>query len=114
MVSSLAKRKAAVVAQALRIAAKNPQAEVRVAVLWAIADIPDSSNDTIIESATHAGSAAERRTRSPRQARGDPARQRGQVGRRAGLQSLSGQQRGGAAEAMCPSGVGVTFMAGWG
>jgi hypothetical protein len=60
VVNSLSKRKGPVVARALRIAAEDSQTEVRVAALRALADMPDSSNDTIIERATRAGSAVER------------------------------------------------------
>ena len=64
VVNALAKRKganSAAVAQALRGAAEDPQPEVRIAALLALADMPDSSHDPIIEKAARTGSAAERR-----------------------------------------------------
>lgn len=61
VVNTLAKRKGPAVAQALRKASEDPQPEVRLAALQALADIPDASNDSILEKASHADSAAERR-----------------------------------------------------
>ncbi len=61
VVNSLANRSGPSIVQALRKAAQEPQPEVRDAALMALAAIPDSSHDSIIEQAAHTGSAAERR-----------------------------------------------------
>jgi HEAT repeat protein len=62
VVNSLAKRKGARVAAALRKAAEDPQPEVRLAVLEALADVAEASHDAILEKATRAASPAERGT----------------------------------------------------
>jgi hypothetical protein len=61
VVNSLAKRKSGRVAAALRAAAEDPQPEVRLAALQALADMPDFSHDALLEKATRAESPAERR-----------------------------------------------------
>jgi HEAT repeat protein len=61
VVNSLAKRKGERVLAALRTAAGDPQTEVRIAALQALADFPEPSHDAILEKATKAASARERR-----------------------------------------------------
>ena len=61
VVNSLAKRKGERVAMALRKAAEDPQPEVRMAALEALADLPDAAHDGIIERGTRSVLAEERR-----------------------------------------------------
>jgi hypothetical protein len=60
VVSSLAKRREAKAAAALRRAARNQQEDVRVAALFALAEFPEPEHDAILERASKAPSAAER------------------------------------------------------
>jgi len=60
VVNSLAKRKTPEVLAALAKAAADPQREVRIAALEALADHPDPSHDAVIEKATHAECSEER------------------------------------------------------
>jgi len=62
VVNSLAKRKGANAAAALRKAAADKQPEVRTAALLALADIPDPAHDAIIEKALEGAPQPERRT----------------------------------------------------
>jgi HEAT repeat protein len=62
VVNSLAKRKGGRMVTALRKATEEPQLEVRLAALKALADVPDASHDAIIEKATRSASLAERGT----------------------------------------------------
>lgn len=59
--NSLAKRKGAQTAAALRRAAQDPQPEVRMAALEALADLPYAGHDAIIAQGTRSASPAERR-----------------------------------------------------
>ncbi len=61
VVNSLAKRKGAAAVAALRKAADDPQPEVRIAALEALADVPDPSHDAIFEKAARGSSPEERR-----------------------------------------------------
>jgi HEAT repeat protein len=60
VVNSLSKRKGAAAAAALRKAAEDPQPEVRMAALDALADVPDPSHDAIIDKAARAAAGEER------------------------------------------------------
>ena len=57
---SLAKRQGARASAALRKAAEDPQPEVRMAVLEALADIPDPAHDAVIEKAARAEAGPDR------------------------------------------------------
>ncbi|MFB3829595.1 MAG: HEAT repeat domain-containing protein [Bryobacteraceae bacterium] len=61
VVNSLAKRKGERVAAALRRVADDPQPEVRMAALEALADVPDPAHDGLIERGTRSASPEERR-----------------------------------------------------
>ncbi len=61
VVNSLAKRKGEKAAAALRKAAEDPQPEVRLAALYALADLPDAAHDAILEKAARTASPEERR-----------------------------------------------------
>jgi len=61
VVNSLAKRKGAAAVAALRKAAEDPQPEVRMAALQALADVPDPAHDAIFEKAARLASPEERR-----------------------------------------------------
>jgi HEAT repeat protein len=61
VVNSLSKRKGTQATAALRKAAEDPQPEVRMAALEALADLPDPAHDPIIEKATRSSSPGERR-----------------------------------------------------
>jgi hypothetical protein len=61
VVSSLAQRRGEKVLAALRKAAEDPQIEVRLAALGALADFPEPSHDALLEKSTRAESAEERR-----------------------------------------------------
>ena len=61
VVNSLSKRKGPAVVAALRRAAEDPQPEVRLAALLALADSPDPSHDVIFEKAARGSVPEERR-----------------------------------------------------
>ena len=61
LVNSLAKKKGEKVAAALRSAAEDPHPDVRMAALYALADVPDASHDAILDKATRVSDPAERR-----------------------------------------------------
>ena len=61
IVNSLAKRKGEKAAAAVRKAAADPQAEVRLAALQGLADFPDPAHEAILEKAIRAAPAEERR-----------------------------------------------------
>jgi len=62
VIHSLATKKGERVVAALRSAAEDPQSEVRIAALLALAGFADPSHDAILEKATRASSAEERHT----------------------------------------------------
>jgi HEAT repeat protein len=60
-VNALARKKGDRVEAALRKAAEDPQEEVRIAALYALADRPEPAHDAILDRASRSASAAERR-----------------------------------------------------
>jgi HEAT repeat protein len=61
VINSLTKRRGAPVLAALRKAVEDPQGEVRLAALEALADFPEPSHDPLLEKSTRAEAAEERR-----------------------------------------------------
>jgi HEAT repeat protein len=61
VLNSLSKRKGAAAVAALRRAAEDPQPEVRMAAWVALADVPDSAHDAVLEKAVRTGTGEESR-----------------------------------------------------